>query len=127
MCSSDLLARADVPHRMLLRSRVLPTPTWLAIAIIDWRSGTPYSAVNGMLDYVGPRQGFRFPQYVRSELGLEHKFTIGRLHPWFGIRIDNAMQAWLPADVQANTSSPAFGTFYNSEFRQYRIQLRFER
>jgi hypothetical protein len=29
--------------------------------------------------------------------------------------------------VQANLASPAFGTFYNSEYRQFRIQVRFER
>jgi hypothetical protein len=29
--------------------------------------------------------------------------------------------------VQANQGSPAFGSFYSSEFRQYRIQVRFER
>ena len=31
-------ARADAPHRMLLRSRVLPTPTWLLVTVIDWRT-----------------------------------------------------------------------------------------
>jgi hypothetical protein len=120
-------ARADAPHRMLLRSRVLPTPTWLFVTVIDWRSGLPYSTVNEALDFVGPRQARRFPQYVRTELGLEHRFQIKKWRPWIGVRVDNALQAWLPSDVQANISSPAFGTFYNSEYRQFRIQLRFER
>ena len=39
--------------------------------------------------------------------------------------IDNALGSFLPSDVQANISSPAFGTFYNSEYRQFRIQIRF--
>lgn len=120
-------ARADVPHRMLLRSRVLPTPTWLVVAIIDWRSGLPYSTTNETLDFVGIRQGLRFPQYVRTELGLEHRFVFGRLRPWIGVRVDNAFNAWLPSDVQANVTSPAFGEFYNSEYRQFRIQFRFQR
>ena len=112
---------------MLLRSRVLPTPTWLLVAVIDWRSGLPYLIVDAALDFVGPRQAFRFPQYVRTELGVEHRFTIKKFRPWIGVRVDNALQAWLPADVQANISSPAFGTFYNSQYRQVRIQVRFER
>jgi hypothetical protein len=29
--------------------------------------------------------------------------------------------------VQANLESPAFGSFYNSEYRQFRIHVRFER
>jgi hypothetical protein len=120
-------ARADVPHRLLWRSRVLPTPRWLVVAVIDWRSGLPYSTVNDTLDFVGPRQAFRFPQYIRTELGLEHRVKIKNIRPWVGVRVDNALQAWLPSDVQANVTSPAFGTFYNSEYRQFRIQLRFER
>ena len=35
--------------------------------------------------------------------------------------------AFLPMDVQNNKSSPLFGTFYNSEYRQFRLQFRFER
>ena len=120
-------ARADVPHRLLVRSRALPTPTWLAVAVIDWRSGLPYSATNEALDFVGPRQAFRFPRYLRTELGLEHRIRVRTLRPWVGVRVDNALQAWLPSDVQANVASPAFGTFYNSEYRQFRIQVRFER
>ncbi|MBM3772397.1 MAG: hypothetical protein FJW27_14165 [Acidimicrobiia bacterium] len=120
-------SRADVPHRLLVRSRVLPTPTWLLVAVVDWRTGLPYSTVNEMLDFVGPRQARRFPQYVRTELGIEHRVRIRTLRPWVGIRVDNAIHAWLPSDVQANVTSPLFGTFYNSEYRQFRIQFRFQR
>ena len=61
------------------------------------------------------------------DAGLEHRFAIGKLRPWIGIRVDNALGSFLPSDVQANISSPAFGTFYNTEYRQVRIQVRFER
>jgi hypothetical protein len=50
-----------------------------------------------------------------------------KLRPWIGVRVDNTLNSWLPADVQANISSPSFRTFYNSEYRRYRIQFRFER
>lgn len=120
-------SRADVPHRLLVRSRVLPTPNWLLVAVVDWRTGLPYSTVNDTLDFVGPRQALRFPHYVRTELGIEHRVRLRNLRPWVGIRVDNAFQAWLPSDVQANVTSPLMGTFYNSEYRQFRIQLRFQR
>lgn len=120
-------ARTEVPHRLFVRARVMPTPTWLVVAVVDWRSGLPYSTVDASLDFVGPRNQRRFPTYVRSELGLEHRLKVGRWRPWVGVRVDNALNAWLPADVQHNVTSPAFGSFYNSEYRQFRIQLRFER
>jgi hypothetical protein len=120
-------APADAPNRFLARGRAMPTPTWLFVGVLDWRTGLPYSVVDAALDFVGPRNAQRFPAYARTELGVDHRFRISRFRPWIGVRADNALNAWLPADVQANISSPAFGTFYNSPFRQFRIQVRFQR
>ncbi len=120
-------ARTDVPHRLLARGRANPLRDWLVVGVLDWRSGLPYSVVNESLDYVGPRNVRRFPAYVRVDAGLEHRFTFGKYRPWIGVRVDNALSSFLPTDVQANITSPAFGTFYNSEYRQVRIQVRFER
>jgi hypothetical protein len=117
----------DVPHRLLSRTRLLPTPTWLVAAVADWRTGLPYSIVDEALDYVGVRNTQRMPTYFRLDVGLEHRFQFGKLQPWIGVRAYNALNAFLPADVQANIASPAFGSFYNSPFRQYRLQLRFGR
>jgi hypothetical protein len=120
-------ASADVPNRLLARGRVMPTPRWLLLGIFDWRSGLPYSVVNDTLDYVGPRNSLRFPTYVRLEVGLERRFKVFKLQPWIGVRVWNALASFLPTDVQANLGSPAFGSFYSSEYRQFRIQVRFER
>jgi hypothetical protein len=117
----------DVPHRLLLRSRILPTPSWLVVAIADWHTGLPYSVVDEMLDFVGTRNTERMPTYFRLDLGLEHHFKFGKVQPWIGVRAYNALNSFLPVDVQANIASPNFGGFYNSQFRQYRLQLRFER
>ena len=118
----------DVPHRLLVRGRVMPTSTWLLLGILDWRSGMPWSAVNESLDFVGPRnETYRFPAYARTEIGVEHRFRVFGLKPWIGVRAYNAFDAFLPVDVQNNLNSPLFGTFYNSEYRQLRLQFRFER
>ena len=54
-------ARTDTPHRLLVRGRAMPTPRWLFVGVLDWRSGVPYSVVNEALDFVGPRNDRRFP------------------------------------------------------------------
>ena len=120
-------AATDVPHRLLARGRINPTPRWLLLGILDWRSGLPYSVVNETLDYVGPRNNRRFPAYLRLEVGIERRVKVLKFQPWVGVRVWNALDSFLPTDVQANLGSPAFGQFYNSEYRQFRIQLRFER
>jgi hypothetical protein len=117
----------DVPHRLFVRGRILPTPRWLVLAVADWRTGVPYSTVNEMLDFLAPRNDRRFPSYARLELGVEHRAELFRWKPWVGVRVTNVFNAFLPSDVQANTNSPHFGRFYNSEDRHVRLQLRFER
>jgi hypothetical protein len=125
----NMYARAptDVPHRLTARGRLLPTDRWLLVGIFDWRTGLPYSVVDESLDFVGIRDSERFPVFVRLEVGVERRFNVGKFRPWIGVRVWNALNAFLPNDVQANLGSPAFGSFYNSEYRQFRIQLRFER
>ena len=118
---------ADAPNRLLTRGRLFPSSRWLLLGTFDWRSGLPYSVVNETLDFVGQRNSLRFPTYARVEAGIEHRFKIFKFEPWIGIRAYNALAAFLPTDVQANLGSPAFGSFYNSDYRQFRLQVRFER
>ena len=121
------LSSAHVPHRLFARGYLLPTPRWLLVGVLDWRTGLPYSIVNDALDPVGPRNSARMPNVFRLDLGIEHRFHIAKWRPWIGVRAYNALNSFNPTDVQANTGSPAFGGFYNSDYRQLRLQLRFER
>jgi hypothetical protein len=118
-------AMADAPNRLLLRGRTMLTAGWQLLGTIDWRTGLPYSVVDENLEFVGARNARRFPTYFRVDAGFERRLAIARLHPWMGVRVSNALNSFLPADVQANLSSPAFGSFYNSVWREYRIAFRF--
>ena len=120
-------APTDAPNRLLARGRFYPTPKWLVLGIVDWRSGLPYSVTNDALDFVGARNVLRFPSYFRLEAGLERKVKILKFQPWIGVRVWNALDSFLPTDVQSNLGSKNFGTFYNSEYPQIRIIMRFER
>jgi hypothetical protein len=117
----------DVPHRLFVRGRVIPRSRWLALGVFDWRTGLPYSVVNEALDFVGPRNALRFPNYCRLELGVERRIKLFGLQPWVGVRVSNVLRQSLPEEVQNNTGSPFFGGFYNSEPRRARVQVRFER
>jgi hypothetical protein len=120
-------AAADAPNRFFLRGRAMPTSKWLLLGTVDWRSGLPYSIVNEELEFVGPRNEERFPIYFRVDAGFERRLSVARIHPWLGLRISNALNSFLPSDVQANTGSPDFGGFYNSVYREFRIHVRFEK
>ena len=120
-------APTDAPNRLLARGRFMPWKKWLVLGTIDWRSGFPWSPTTAALDYLSPRNSLRFPTYFRLEAGLERQIKVFKLQPWLGVRVYNALDSFLPVDVQSNLGSPNFGTFYNSEYPQIRIVLRFER
>jgi hypothetical protein len=120
-------APTDAPNRLLARARFMPWKKWLVLGTIDWRSGFPWSPTTAALDYLSPRNSLRFPTYFRLEAGLERQIKVFKLQPWLGVRVYNALDSFLPVDVQSNLGSPNFGTFYNSEYPQIRIVLRFER
>ena len=118
---------ADAPNRLFVRGSLTPTAGWLFLGTLDWRSGLPWSVVNEDLEFVGPRNDQRFPTYLRLNAGFEHRVRISRMQPWLGLRVSNALNSFLPSDVYSNLGSPDFGTFANSEYREFRIHLRFER
>jgi hypothetical protein len=120
-------APTDAPNRLLARGRFYPKPKWLLLGTLDWRSGLPWSPTTDTLDFVGARNSLRFPSYFRLEAGIERKTKILKFRPWIGVRVWNALDAFLPVDVQSNLGSANFGTFYNSEYPQIRIIMRFER
>jgi hypothetical protein len=125
--NSYTVAGSDVPNRVIVRGEVMPTRRWLLLGTLDWRNGSPYSVFDESLDYVGVRNSWRMPNPLRVDLGIERRFHILHRDPWIGIRAYNALGSFLPSDVQANIGSRAFGSFYNSEYRQLRLQVRFDR
>ena len=120
-------ATADAPNRLFAHGRAMPNGVWMVLGTFDWRSGLPYSIVNDALDFVGPRNEQRFPTYLRVDAGVERRVSVAKVHAWVGIRFANALNSFLPADVQANQGAPDFGQFYNSPIREYRIQVRIEK
>jgi hypothetical protein len=120
-------AAADTPNRLFVRGQAMPTTRWLLLGTFDVHTGLPYSVVNEDLDFVGPRNERRFPTYVRTEVGFDRRVALAHAHPWIGLRVANALGTFLPTDVQSNLASPNFGAFYNSEYREFRIHVRFEK
>ena len=98
---------------------------WSLSSVVEVRTGFPYSAVDEMLDWVGPRnQQFHYPTVAVVDLGLERQVKLFKWKPWIGVRAYNALNAFVPGEVQANVASAAFGSLYNTYRRQIRLQVR---
>jgi hypothetical protein len=120
---------SDTPHRFLARTFFGLGSRIRIGAVIDIRSGAPYSAFDEQMDYVGSRnQGRAFPMVARADLSIEYGFHVRGWRPWVGLRAYNAFNRFRPRDVQANTGAPDFGVFYNNDLpRSLRVSLRLER
>lgn len=118
---------SDIPDRFVGRFRAMLGQRWSLSSVVEMRTGFPYSAVDEMLDWVGPRnQQFHFPTVAVVDLGLERQIKLFKWKTWIGVRAYNALNAFVPGEVQANLASPAFGSFYDTFRRQIRLQVRID-
>jgi hypothetical protein len=119
---------SNAPHRFIAHARALLRDRWLLSSIVEVHSGFPYSAVNDALDWAGARNlDYHFPTVALVDLGIERRVTFFKWRPFVGLRVYNALNAFVPTEVQANLSSAAFGSFYNSQPRRFRVQVNFFR
>jgi hypothetical protein len=120
----------DAPNRLLFWGDFALPHDLVFTPVVDWHTGFPFSIVNGLQDFVGPRnEGGRFPNLLTLDVlvmkalkirfrGKEHK---GRA----GFTVFNITNHWNPRDVQNNIDSGQFGTFFNSPDRSVRLKFEF--
>ena len=107
-------------HRRVVRD------TWLLSSIVEVHSGFPYSAVTDTLDWAGARNlDYHFPTVRLVDVDIERKVKFFKWRPFVGLRVYNLLNSFVPTEVQANLSSAAFGSFYNSQPRRFRVQVNF--
>jgi hypothetical protein len=117
---------SNAPHRFITHARAIVRDTWLLSSIVEVHSGFPYSAVTDTLDWAGARNlDYHFPTVALVDVDIERKVKFFKWRPFVGLRVYNALNAFVPTEVQANLSSAAFGSFYNSQPRRFRVQVNF--
>ena len=120
----------DVPHRLLFWGDFAVPFNMVVSPVVDWHSGFPFSIVDGLQNFVGPRnEGGRFPQLLTFDLlvmkALKIHFRGKEYKGRAGFTIFNITNHWNPRDVQNNIASEQFGTFYNSPGRSVRLKFEF--
>jgi hypothetical protein len=117
---------SNAPHRLIAHARALVRDTWLLSSIVEVHSGFPYSAVTDTLDWAGARNlDYHFPTVGLVDVDIERKVKFFKWRPFVGLRVYNLLNTFVPTEVQANLSSAAFGSFYNSQPRRFRVQVNF--
>ena len=129
---------SDAPDRLLcwgvvpISKRIIRLPEKVEfVPVLDLHTGFPYSQLDENWNYVGRRnEAGRRPTFV----GLDTKFQYPIKFTWHkrrirfraALTINNVLNHFNPRDVQQYGPSPAFGHFYNSVGRQFRIDGDFD-
>jgi hypothetical protein len=120
----------DVPNRLLFWGDFAVPFNMVVSPVVDWHSGFPFSNVDGLQNFVGPRnEAGRFPNLLTFDLlvmkALKIRFRGKEYKGRAGFTVFNITNHWNPRDVQNNIASEQFGTFYNSPGRSVRLKFEF--
>jgi len=96
------------------------------IPILDLHTGFPFSRLDQNWNFVGAEnRAGRFPIYVGLDTKFQYPvdFTFHGHQIQFraGVTIYDVVNHFNPRDVQENSASPYYGTFYNSVGRLFRL------
>ena len=116
----------DVPRRFVFRGlRTFRDARWLVAALLEIRSGFPYSALSETQRLVGlPNGAGRFPTVSTLDVAVSRLFRFRGRQFYVGVSAFNLFNRFTPRDVQGNVASAAFGSFYNGIDR--RISFTFQ-
>ncbi len=120
----------DAPNRFLVWSEVGLPLGLRAVPVVEWRSGFPYSTVDELRNYVGPRDRTgRLPRYRSVDLQISKLLTfhvMGKARRIrVGARLFNLLNDYNPQDVQESLVSPNYGVFYRGIKRKLRFLFEF--
>src|SRR6266436_6251838 len=114
----------DAPNRFLAWGEFIAPWKVTVMPVFDMHTGFPYSVVNHMRDFVGPRNDHQFRRFesldlqALKELRLPFGHKEGRVK--VGFSVFNLFNHFNPRDVQNDQDSQRFGDFFNGPPRTFR-------
>ena len=114
----------DAPNRFLFWGQ-FQGPLKLTLSpVLDVHTGFPYSEIDQLREFVGPRDSQRFPEFNSFDLQvtrpiplpIPHKEVKARI----GFSVFNVFNHFNPRDVQNDIDSYRYGAFFNGVGRTFR-------
>jgi hypothetical protein len=113
----------DAPNRFLAWGEFSAPWRVTLMPVLDIHTGFPYSLVNEVREFVGPRNDHRFRDFNSFDLQAYRQFRLPftkdrKVKVGFGVF--NLFNHANPRDVQNDLDSPRFDQFFNSAVRTFR-------
>jgi Carboxypeptidase regulatory-like domain/TonB-dependent Receptor Plug Domain/TonB dependent receptor len=122
---------SDAPNRGLFWEIIGLPYKFDFIPILDVHTGFPYSRLDENWNFVGAenragRLSTFFDLDTKLQYPVDFTFRDHRIQFRFGVTFFNVINHFNPRDVQQNSASPNYGTFYNGVPRLFRIDGDFD-
>ncbi len=114
----------DAPNRFLVWGEFIAPWKVTVMPVLDIHTGFPYSTVNELREFVGPRNEQHFRQFNSFDLQVLREFRVpfrGKERSVkVGFSVFNLFNHFNPRDVQNVLDSQRFGDFFNGPPRTFR-------
>jgi hypothetical protein len=114
----------DAPNRFLVWGEFIAPWKVTVMPVLDIHTGFPYSTVNELREFVGPRNEQQFRQFNSFDLQVLREFRVPfrrkERSVKVGFSVFNLFNHFNPRDVQNDLDSQRFGDFFNGPPRMFR-------
>jgi hypothetical protein len=110
----------DLPNRFVAWGS-LQLPLGFGVApVLEYRSGFPYSVLDGQQQYVGVPNSQRFPNFLSADARVWRDFKV---NPKYSVRLSvsgfNLTNHFNPEATHWNTADSAYGLFFGERHRRF--------
>jgi hypothetical protein len=115
---------ADLPNRFLAWGLVrLPWKMRIA-PMIEWRNGFPFASIDAAQVYVGIPNQKRYPNFLSLDSRVSKDFKLSDKYALsFSVSGFNVTNHFNPIQVHSNIDDPAYGVFFGSHKRRFRLDF----
>jgi Carboxypeptidase regulatory-like domain len=114
----------DLPNRFLAWGFVRLPWKMLIAPMIEWRNGFPYASIDAAQNYVGIPNQKRFPNFLSLDSRVSKDFKLSDKYSLrFSVSGFNVTNHFNPIQVHPNIDDPAYGVFFGSHKRRFRLDF----
>src|SRR5208337_2511510 len=113
----------DAPNRFVAWGQFEAPFKFTVLPVFDLHTGFPYSIIDQIREFVGPRDSERFRRFASLDIQVTRPIRLpftDKVKARVGLSVFNLLNRFNPRDVQSDIDSDRFGAMFNGVGRIWR-------